>query len=186
MYSSNLWEVAKRNGLWKEEDGLLDFLPVYSPQRAHSAYATRRIWRIFNLVAPSHILPPNTDAYANDYPFSIKSERKLSPQDVMEIQRDHYEGTVFDLTEGVAAGPYGSPDRFDWAANGNMTFAEALSGSYERAISLFRTSYSFVAVPRPSVPDVLALLWYGQYAPSSSSYAPFYLAASTPPKPYTM
>ena len=54
-----------------------------------------------------------------------------------------------------------------------------------RAISLFRTSYSIVAVARESVPDSLALLWLCQYAPSSSSYAPFYVASSEAPKPYT-
>ena len=45
-----------------------------------------------------------------------------------------------------------------------------------RSISLFRTSYSFVAACRP-LPDHLALLWFAQYAPSASSYAPFYVAA---------
>ena len=185
LYSANLWEVAQRAGFWSPADGLLDFLTVFAPKRAHAPYATRRVWRVFNLVAPSLILPPYTDAYGNDYPFSVKAERTLSPQDVMQLQRDHYEGSVFDLTQGLGAGPYGDPNRFDMAAVGNMTFMQALSGSYERSISLFRTSYSFVSMPRPLVPDILSLLWFAQYAPSSTSYAPFYIASSTPPKAYT-
>jgi dipeptidase len=48
---------------------------------------------------------------------------------------------------------------------------------------LFRTGYSFVAVCR-EVADDLALLWLTQHAPSSSSYAPFYLLADDVPKPY--
>lgn len=54
-----------------------------------------------------------------------------------------------------------------------------------RAISLFRTSYSFVAVSRQNVPDHLALLWFSQYAPSSSSYAPFYVSTDYVPVPYS-
>jgi dipeptidase len=80
-----LWEVAKRKGFWSEKDGLLDFLPVYAPQRAHATYATRRVWRFYNIVAPSLKLPAYTDPYANDYPFSAKPEKILSAQDLMEI-----------------------------------------------------------------------------------------------------
>lgn len=34
------------------------------------------------------------------------------------------------------------------------------------------------------MPDHLALLWFSQYAPSSSSYAPFYVSAEYVPTPY--
>lgn len=59
-------------------------------------------------------------------------------------------------------------------------------GSFERAISLFRTSYSIVCVSRKHLPDLVApILWFSQYMPSSSTYTPFYLAASEPPRPFT-
>lgn len=43
LYSSNLWEVAERNGFYSAEtDGpYLDFLKTFAPQRAHSPYVTR-------------------------------------------------------------------------------------------------------------------------------------------------
>ncbi len=145
------------------------------------------MWRVFNIVAPSVTLPGNTDPYGSDYPFSIKVDRAITPQELMNINRDHYEGTEFDLTQGIAAGPFGEPNRFDMAPQpkDNLTFIDVLQGSYERAISLFRTSYSFVAVSRENVPDVLSLLWFSQYAPSSSSYAPFYVSADKLPEAYT-
>lgn len=185
LYSANLWDVATRNGFWSAADGLLDFLVTYAPKRAHSAYATRRVWRVLSVVAPSLQLPAETDAYASDYPFSVRAERLLSPQDLMDLQRDHYENTPYDLTQGLAAGPYGDPNRFDMTPVDNLTFTDMLQGSYERSISLFRTSYSFVSQPRAHVPDLLSLLWFGVYAPSASSYAPFYVASEVVPTPYS-
>jgi len=49
---------------------------------------------------------------------------------------------------------------------------------------LFRTSYSFVAQSR-NISDSLALLWFGPYAPSSTSYAPIYVHAEVLPISYT-
>lgn len=184
MYSSNLWKVAERQGFWKKSDGLLDFTKTYAGVRLHPTYSTRRVWRVFNLVAPNLKLPAHTDALANDYPFSVKPEKLLTPQDLMRIQRDHYEGTEFDLTQGVAAGPYGDPNRFDPAPVDGVTFDAVIKGAYERSISLFRTSYSFVAQSRAEVPDELALMWFAPHAPSGSSYAPFYVKSETVPKPY--
>ena len=66
-----------------------------------------------------------------------------------------------------------------------MTRIELLSGGYERAISMFRTSYSFIAQSRASVPDQLARMWYGQYNPASCSFVPLYVASESLPKAYT-
>ncbi|KAJ1414037.1 peptidase family C69-domain-containing protein [Ochromonadaceae sp. CCMP2298] len=184
MFSDNIFKVAERAGLYKPSDGLLDFLPTFGPMRAHSEYSTRRVWRIFSLVAPSLDLPGHTDYYGNDYPFSVKTEKLLTALDLMDLQRDHYEGTEFDLTQGLAAGPYGDPARWDISPPANMSMKEILSGGFERSISMFRTSYSFVALARP-VPDKLALLWFGTYNPASCSYAPFYVAADHVPAAYT-
>ena len=35
----------------------------------------------------------------------------------MGVMRDYYEGTPYDMTTGMAAGPHGSPDRFGGAEN---------------------------------------------------------------------
>jgi dipeptidase len=41
MFSSNMYDVAKRNNLWNEAMGELDFTRTFAPPRAHSPYATR-------------------------------------------------------------------------------------------------------------------------------------------------
>ncbi len=132
MYSKNLWEIAKKKGWWSEKNGLLDFLLTYAPQRAHAIYVTRRLWRFYNIVAPSLNLPADTDPFALNYPFSAKPDKVLSPEDLIQITRDHFEGTQFDLTKGIAAGPYGNPDRYDAAPVDGMTTMEVIQGSYER------------------------------------------------------
>lgn len=81
--------MAKRNNLWDESKGYLNFREVYGLPRAHSTYATRRVWRVFSLVAPSLNLPAVNgaeDNWGNAYPFSVPAERKLSPRDLMRIQ----------------------------------------------------------------------------------------------------
>ena len=54
------------------------------------------------LAAPSLSLPSETDDFGSDYPFSVKPDSPLAPQDLMRYQRDHFEGTPYDLTRGVA------------------------------------------------------------------------------------
>jgi dipeptidase len=107
------------------------------------------------------------------------------------------------MTKGLAAGPYGDPNRWDMGPRDNMTIAYELQGSFRRAISLFRTSYSFVAQVsmrceytriiqhpracnqgRSDKPDILARMWMCQYAPASSVFIPVYVAVSSLPKPW--
>lgn len=83
-------------------------------------------------------IPEETNGYADDYPFSVPVTKgagpngKLLVQDLIDIQRDHYEGTRFSLTEGVAAGPYGDPNRYDLSLVDNMTVQEIMQGEFAR------------------------------------------------------
>lgn len=190
LFSSNLWEVAERNNLWEAEDGELDFLKVYGYMRVHAAYATRRVWRVFTLAAPSLLpsLPSSVDDFGDGYPFSVEPDKKLNPADLMRFQRDHYEGTEFDLTQGIAAGPYGDPNRYDPSANKgeNVTLLQAQGGFYERSISLFRTSYSTVTQSRGALPNLVGgRVWICQYMPAMSTYTPLYVGVSSLPPSYT-
>ena len=48
-------------------------------------------------------------------------------------------------------------------------------GHFERAISMFRTSYSFVAVSRADMPpEVGSVLWFSQHSPHAAAYTPLY------------
>ena len=180
MYSDNLWSVAKRLGWWDENDGKLDFLKTYAPTRLHPEYSNRRRWRVLSWACPSCNLESDGNAWGDYLPFSVKPDKPLKASDIMAMNRDHYEGTDYDLTKGVAAGPYGEPNRFDVGVHDGMTLRETVSGGFERAISLFRTSYSFVAEARKNKDNMFARIWLSQYAPDASTFLPLYVKGEIP------
>jgi dipeptidase len=94
---------------------LVDFTLAFAMSRGHmSPYANRRRWRVFTLAAPSLAdqLPADCSSFADEYPFSVPVDKALSPSQVLAWTRDHYEGTPYDMTKGLAAGPFGDPSRF--------------------------------------------------------------------------
>jgi dipeptidase len=46
------------------------------------------------------------------YPFSVKPDKPVSVEDVMAVMSDVLEGTAFDMSTGLAAGAFGTPDRW--------------------------------------------------------------------------
>ena len=122
MYSDTVFEVAKRNGVdFYDVNGNLDFTKSYGPDEftgditalKKPEYSNNRIWRIFSVMAPSRGFKRTHDFWGSDYPFSVKVETPATVHDVMALNRDHYEGSDLDMTQGFDAGPFGSPIRYD-------------------------------------------------------------------------
>jgi len=59
-----------------------------------------------------HIIKGEWGYATNRMPLWVKPDRKLSVHDVMELMRDHYEGTEMDMTKDIGAGPYTCPYRW--------------------------------------------------------------------------
>ena len=152
--------------------------------RGHlSTYVNRRVWRVFDLAAPSLKLPAETDVWARDYPFSVPVDDKLTVKDIAAMQRDYYEGTKYDTSNNPAGGPYGNPARYDQSPVDGMDKTDLVAGRFERTISLFRTSYSFVTQSRAGLPDVVgAVTWFGQFTPHATVYIPVYANVMSVPK----
>ena len=176
LASANMREVAVRTGLWPaDKEGLFDFSAAYAPDAFDPVgWADRRTWHLFNKVAPSLKLESDRD---EPYPFSVQVEHDISLDAVMAMNRDHFEGTKFDLSVGPAAGPYSNPNRYD-----RRREKEYAGGYFERAISLHRTSYAFVGVSRVGMEWPLAgVTWFGHHAPHSSLFVPLYTATQQLP-----
>ena len=57
-----------------------------------------RVWRVLTYFgAPSLFLSPETGPMGDSYPFSVPVDpnRLISAQSLIDIQRDHYEGTSY-------------------------------------------------------------------------------------------
>lgn len=189
-----------QNKLWHpESDGPLNFARVFGNDRHASSFAcTRRVWRVFTLAAPSllPVLSGYTDGFATfgfganlsaPYPFSVKVDSPLTVQDIMNINRDQYEGSAFDLTQGTDAGPFGDPMRYAPVGkthdpvNGLSADQFNAGLGFQRPISLWRTAYSSITQSRAGLPDEIgAVTWVAQYAPHHASFLPVYASAATP------
>ena len=181
MASDNVYEVAERQGWWKPGE-VFSFKRVYTEGESSKYSSARRHWRFYDLVAPSLKLSPWVkDAYNDEYPFSIKPDKKISVQDLLQMSRDVLEGTEFDLTKGPAAGPYGSPYRY----GGTMKGDEKVKGKWERSLSTISNNYSVVHVARSWLPDEIGgVSWFGASKNKITTFVPFYCGINDLPKCY--
>ena len=99
----------------------------------------------------------------------------------MGLMRDHYEGTPYDMTKGVDAGPFGSPYRFRdlaWKVDG-------ISCSWERPISTQQAGFVMVAQSRKWLPDpVGGVYWFTPDDAYTSCFTPLYCGIDALPEPY--
>ncbi|MEI7857679.1 MAG: C69 family dipeptidase [Methanomicrobiales archaeon] len=148
MYSARLFPSAKKNGWWNESMGNLDWLKTVSNgEYSHPYYSLARVWSLEHRIAPSLNLSPYvTDTYSKAYPFSLAPDKKLTTADAFALFRDHYEGTVWDLTTGPAAGPFGDPYRWrgPFDDHGPITLGEVKPGAWPRAVSEMFCGYSYI------------------------------------------
>ena len=114
MASDHVVSFAVEQGLYDPKGGKpFSWKRAYSPAEG-SAMSTdgrrARLWRFFNMVAPSLNLSPETPDM--DFPFSAKPDQKISVQDVMNMTRDRAQGTQFDRVKGMRGGPFGNPNYY--------------------------------------------------------------------------
>ncbi|CAE7749526.1 pipD [Symbiodinium sp. CCMP2592] len=199
LFSPGVTDLAVEKGWWHPSEakfpGVFDFFGAYGyqPTAENTAiddiasirnlmayYSGRRMWRIFSLLSPGEgeKLDPNLGNLPktkNPYPPSVPAPRgSVTRSMVMNTLRDHYEGTPYDLTKGMAAGPHGTPNR------GPIT---GIKGQWERAISMFRTAYSYVLEIRP---NRRSITWFGYDAAHGTVWMPFYGSSPIPaPQMYT-
>lgn len=186
LYSPDVISFATERGYYDPASGRpFRFDDAYCPATPKSLrYTATRVWSIFRRAAPSLDLPPDYHRGvpgAEPYPLWVRPDEKLTLADVFGLMRDHYEGTEYDLTTGVAAGPFGSPNRarpIAWAI-------DSLDYSWERPISTPQTGFSFVSESRGWLPDeVGGILWYGVDDTWFTCYTPLYCSIERAPRPF--
>lgn len=164
IYSENLRSEAIAAGFWNGT-GEFNFQQVYGRKTEDDflySIALRLQW-IYSQVAPSLELPLFKSR--SQYQFSYPVDHKLSVEAAIETLRGHYDGTNWDLTKGILAGPFGNPNRLE-----NGLGLEAVPGALPRPISIPRTSYAHIGIANKKNPVAL----YAPDEPSMAVFAPFF------------
>ncbi len=181
-YSKDMISFARRRGYFNGKDEDFSFADAY----ADHDMATRRgcdarVWSYFRR------FKPDTDVYYawcngesdEPMPLYVVPDKKVSPQDMQWSMRDHFEGTPFNMTDDIGAGPNKVPYRWrpmEFEVDGNKYLME-------RAIATQQTGWSFVSQGRDWLPDpVGGILWFGTDDTNTSVYMPFYCGMTEIPK----
>lgn len=182
LYSPDVISFAREKGWFSGKNSEFSFSDTYAPVEFGGArFCDARVWAGFNKVNKqmgqyeNYVLGKITydqNKYAtNRIPLWIKPDAPLTLENVMSMMRDHYEGTVLDMTKDLGAGPNQLPYR--WRP---MTWkVDSVAYCHERAISTQQTGFSFVAQCRPSLPNPIGgILWFGLDDTYSTCYMPIY------------
>ena len=188
VYSHDVISFAKKNGFAvyngkpKHTDADFSFADTYNPLTFSGLRACEaRVYAVFNRIAPDMQRYQDYamgDPKAERLPLWIEPALKLHTHDVMELMRDHFEGTPMDMTQDVGAGPFHCPYRWrpmDFKVDGKEYI-------HERAISTQQTGFSFVAQCRKGFADHLGgIIWFGVDDTYSTCYCPMFCAIDSIP-----
>jgi len=184
MASANVHSLAQEMGWWDPASGKpFEFCYAYDSRK--SMGSRRREWRTLSLLAPGLKLDPNGE----NFPLSVKPEKKLTVQDVLNIFRDTYQGTPYDMTRGliqVSREGKTSPSPVAHAFMNRETM-ELLRVQPERTIACKRATYLQITQSRSWLPDpVGGVVWLGYDNPVTTPHTPFYCGVSRMPASYTV
>ncbi len=160
MGSPDIVEYARKSGWYDAaKDGPFDFRRAFDKPTTRDAVSdgnTLRSWR--GLV----LLSGRGWTLDRDYPFSFKPAKKVTPEFLMGLLRDHYEGTEYDATDGYKTG---TPN--------NTKF---------RTICTASTINSFVASLNAALPEPISIMaWLAFGKPDTTAYLPIYYGVESLP-----
>ncbi len=187
LYEEDVIELARKYGWFDGKDEEFSFADAYAPlDYGALRFCEARVYAMFNRIAPSKNLSMDyvkAVKGAEPMPLWIKPDEKVTARDVQELMRDHFEGTDFDMTKDIGAGPYKLPYR--WRP---LTWeVDSVEYCNERATSTQQTGFSFVAESRSWLPDPIGgILWFGVDDTYSTVYLPMYCGINEIPHAYAV
>jgi dipeptidase len=194
MYAPDVISFARKKGYFNGPDKDFSFSDTYAPLDFGGArFCEARVWAMFNRInanmkqyeeyATGHIKKGKYDYPVNRMPLWIKPDKKISVHDVMELMRDHYEGTKMDMNNDIGAGPFACPIR--WRP---MTWqVDSVGYVHERATSTMQTGFVFVAQSRSWLPDPIGgIFWFGVDDTYLTVYSPMYCGMTRVPESFAV
>ncbi len=188
--SDNVVPEAVARGWWDPESGdPFEFCMAYNPDGRASASAHRREWRAFDLLAPSLELKPGF----NHYPFSVKPDEPVTPLKIMEILRDTYEGTPFDMVKDfivvnekgeAVKSPLANPF-MPYDMNKMLRINGGWSWRGERSMARWYCMYATVTQSQARFPGpVGGIVWFGLGNPAMATYVPVFAGITALPESF--
>ncbi len=192
MYSTELQNTAKKLGYWDGKEPM-KFWKVIGGGKP---FAIREFY-ILSTVAPSL----NLSFDAEELPFSVKPDKKLSPRDVMKYFRETYEGTEWDMTKNLLitvkekdkddkeiVKQIKTPVINNWMNNDLRNVLNEIKPGVvvrQRTIAIAGCSYSHVIQCRSWLPDeVGAVAWFSFDNPGQSPRIPIFSGVLTLPSSF--
>jgi len=192
IYAKDVISFARAKGYFDGKDEEFSFSDTYAPVTFSGARACEaRVWAMFNHVnasmgqyqdyAMGNLVKGKWGYTSNRMPLWIKPDKKLNVNEVMNLMRDHYEGTKMDMTYDIGAGPFQCPYR--WRP---MTWkSDSVPYIHERAVSTQQTGFVFVAQSRNWLPDpVGGIFWFGLDDTYTTVFSPMYCGMTQVPEAY--
>ena len=196
LYAPDVITFAREKGWFSGKDEEFSFRKAYNPLDFGGArFCDSRAWSAFNILCDGQftyeengveITRPASDWHKyilghnlqGELPLFVKPSRKLTPKDVADVMRDHFEGTPLDMTKDIGAGGNALPYR--WRPM-NFTWNDK-KYIHERAIATQQTGFWFVAQARGWLPDAVgALVWFGTDDSATSYLTPIYVSSKKVP-----
>ena len=171
LYAPDVISFAREMGYFNGKDEEFSFCDAYAPADFGALRGCEaRVWAFFRTVAEG--MDQYTD-YAmghnpkNRMPLWVKPAQKVSPKQVFDAMRDHYEGTPMDMTTDIGAGGNACPYR--WRP---MYFkVDGVEYCNERATATQQTGFWLCGQARKGKTGIL---WFGTDDAATSPLTPIY------------
>ena len=171
LYASDVISFAREMGYFNGKDEEFSFCDAYAPLDFGGLRGCEaRVWAFFRTITEG--MDKYTD-YAmghnpsNRMPLWVKPTQKVSPKQLFDAMRDHYEGTPMDMTTDIGAGGNGCPYR--WRP---MYFkVDGVQYCNERATATQQTGFWLCGQAREGKTGIL---WFGTDDAATSPLTPIY------------
>ncbi|MBN2409301.1 MAG: C69 family dipeptidase [Candidatus Aminicenantes bacterium] len=187
MASDNVISFAVEKGWWDPKSG--EPFKFWKAYNGRKPFSTREYY-VLSRLAPSL----NLSMEAEELPFSVKPDEKVSVRDILKMYRETYEGTELDMTKNLlvedrrSGGQAKSPLANPWMSRDMFTLLDALKpGVVERArtIAISGCAYATVLQCRGWLPDpVGGLCWFAFDNPAQSARIPIFSGVTELPKSF--
>ena len=178
LYSKDVISFARERDFFSGEDKDFSFCDTYAPLDFGAMRGCEaRVWSFFHSITEGmnkyidFAMGVNPD---NKMPLWVKPTEKISPKQLFDAMRDHYEGTPMDMTTDIGAGGHHLPYR--WRP---MYFkVDGVEYCNERATATQQTGFWLCGQARE---NKVGILWFGVDDAATSALTPIYVNSTKVP-----